>query len=45
MNAFGHINATDFYAALAHLTDAKREVPLPVSAPAISYRLTCSTAA
>jgi hypothetical protein len=32
MNAFGHINATDFYAALAHLTDAKREVPLPVSA-------------
>jgi hypothetical protein len=30
MNALGHINATDYYRALAHLTDAKHQVPLSV---------------
>jgi hypothetical protein len=31
MNALGHINATDYYRALAHLTDAKHQVALSVS--------------
>jgi hypothetical protein len=31
INAFGHTTATNFYRALAHMTDAKAEVKLPVS--------------
>jgi hypothetical protein len=31
LNAFGHVNATDYYRALVHLSDAKRHTPMPVS--------------
>jgi hypothetical protein len=32
LNAFGHTNATDFYRGIAHLTDAKCQQPVAVSA-------------
>jgi hypothetical protein len=31
LNAFGHTNATDFYRGIAHLTDAKCQLPVAVS--------------
>jgi hypothetical protein len=37
LNAIGHTNATDFFQALAHSTDAKRQTALPVC---YSHRLT-----